>query len=305
MRPPRMETLQRGWPLAAARSLVMGWTWLYTAALTAQVRGDRRAEIWSDVHEQIEDKRGEGDGQTGTAVRLLRRMASGVWDDMSWALPQIPSALAVHLVRGEDAIGQLKPSPWGISYLAVATLVNVFLALSDWKQFWPAWLIANAVVLGATLLLHRQREPWARGILLFAGSFTVPMGIGLGITAVWNPESVTFQHSLMLEAVLMVPLVILGLLVACRISGASVFNGSWWPLLLCIPCIGFGLWGSGIAVDGSPETLLEVSVATGVLCAAWAALSVGFAQGSKVGSYALFGGASITLRLLSKGMSQG
>lgn len=228
-------------------------------------------------------------------------MASGAWDDVSWALPQIPSALAVHLVRGDDAIGQLRPSPWVISYLAVAALINVFLALSDWHHLWPAWLIANAVVLVATLLLQRQRQLWARGVLLLGCSFTILLGVGVGISAAWNPVSVTFQHSLMLEAVLMVPLVILGLLVACRINGASVFKGSWWPLLLCISCIGFGLWGSGIAVDGSPESLLEVSAVTAVLCAAWEALAVGFAHGSRVGSYALLGGASITMRLLSKG----
>ena len=220
---------------------------------------------------------------------------------MSWALPQIPSALASHLVPGDDALGQLRPSPWIISYLAVATLINTSLALSDWSRIWPAWPVANAVVLAATLLLQWQRQLWVRGILLLGGLFTILLGLGVGISAAWNPGSVTFQHSLMLEAVLTVPLVILGLLVACRISGASAFNGSWWPLLLCVPCIGFGLWGSGVEADGSPESLLEVSAATGVLCTAWAALAVGFAHGSKVGSYVLLGGASFTMRLLSKG----
>ena len=305
MRTTWMETLRRDWPLPAARFLVLSWTWLYTAAIPEQVRIGRREEIRSDVYDLIELDREEGVGRVGTGIDLLRHTALGAWNDVSWAMPQIPSALAPHLVRGGDAIGQLRPSPWVISFLAVATLVNAGLALSDWSRIWPAWPVANAVVLATTLLLQRHRQLWARGMLLLGGSFTILLALGVGISAVWSPKSVTFQHSLMLEGVLMVPLVILGLLVACRISGASVFNGSWWPLLLCIPCIGFSLWGSGAALDGSPESLLEVSAATAVVCAAWAALAIGFAHGSKIGSYVLLGSTAGCLRVLSKRVSRG
>ena len=303
-----METVWRVWALPAARSLVLGWTWLYTTALPEQVRTARRDEIRSDMHDQIAQDRREGTGEAGTAIDLLHRMASGAWDDLSWALPQIPSAMDGHLVRGSDAIGRMRPSPWVISYLGIAVLINVWLALSDWRHLWPAWPLANAGVLACTLLLQRQPQLWVRGILLFGVSFTILLALVMGISATWNSEPLPwpFHHSLMLEAVLMVPLIILGLLVATKICGAHVFDGSrWWTLLLCIAVIGFVLWGSGIAVDGTPENLLEVSVATAVLSIGWAVLAVGFAHGSKVGSYALLGGASITMRLLSKAVSQG
>ena len=303
-----MEMLCLGWALPAARTLVLSWTWLYTAALPEQVRKGRRAEIRSDLHDQIDQDRRESIGQAETGIDLLRRMASGAWDDVSWALPQIPSVLSLRLVRGSSLIGQMRPSPWAISYLAVAALINVCLALSDWSHLWPAWPLANAGVLAATLLLQRQRQPWARAVLLLGGSFTILLVVGIGISTAWSsgPLPWPLNHSLMFEAVLMVPLIIPGLLVATRICGAPVFDGSrWCPLLLCVGFIGFGLWGSGIAVDGRSENLLEISAATAVLCAVWAVLAVGFAHGSRVGSHVLLGGALITMRLLSKAVPQG
>ena len=308
MRATGIEILCLGWALPAARTLVLSWTWLYTAALPEQVREDRRAEIRSDLHDQIDQDRGESIGQAETGIDLLRRMASGAWDDVSWALPQIPSVLSLHLVRGSDLIGQMRPSPWAISYLAVAALINVCLALSDWSRLWPAWPLANAGVLATTLLLQRQRQPWARGILLLGGSFTILLVVVMGISAAWSSGSLPwpFHHSPMFDAVLMLPLIILGLLMATRTCGAPVSDRSrWWLLLLCVGVIGVGLWGSGIAVDGKSENLLEVSAATAVLCVGWAVLAVGFAHGSRVGSHVLLGGTSVTMRLLSKAAPQG
>ena len=66
-----------------------------------------------------------------------------------------------------------------------------------------------------------------------------------GISATWTSRPLPWplQHSLMIEAVLMVPLVVLGLLVATEICGTHVFDGSrWWTLMLCITVIAFVLW---------------------------------------------------------------
>ena len=53
-------------------------------------------------------------------------------------------------------------------------------------------------------------------------------------------------------------------------------------IVLCLPIIGAALWGSGVALDGSPESFLEVSVATAVLCVGWALLAAASAYGSRV-----------------------
>ena len=300
MRATTLEMLCRGCVLPAARFLVSCWTWLYTAPLPEHARTTRREEIRSDVHDQMEHGRETGVGDARIGFDVLRRMGSGAWDDMSWALPQMPSPLAVHLAH-------LRPSPWAISYMAVAVLINVCLALSDWNHLWPAWPLANGAVLAATLLLQKQRQPWARGILLSGASFTIFLALGVGILATWNSGPPwPLPYSLMLEAVLMMPLVILALLVASMISGVPGFEDNRrWLVLLCVPVIGFVLWGSGTALDGSPENLIEVSAATAVLSAGWAALAAIFACGSRVVSYAVLEGATVSARLVSKGVAQG
>ena len=303
MRPTRMEMSGRGRALAAARSLVLSWTWLYTAALPEQFRTARREEIRSDLHDHIEQDREEGVVQAWTAVGLLRRMASGAWDDVCWALPQVTSALAVNLVRGGEAIGQMRTPPWAISYVAVAALVNVCLALSDWNRLWPTWPLVNAVVLAATLLLQKQRQPWTRDILLWGGSFTFALALGIGILAEWGSGPPwPLPYSLILEAVVMVPLVILALLVASRVSGVYGFEGNRWRLvLLCVPVIGVALWGSGAALDGSPENLIEVSAASALLSVVWGFMAASFAWGSRVAAQTLLGGTAGCIRLLAIG----
>ena len=113
------------------------------------------------------------------------------------------------------------------------------------------------------------------------------------------------DYELMLEAILLTPLIVLGLLVAALINRTHAFEGNWWwPVLLCLTIIGVALWGSGIAVDGSPENFLEVSVATGVLASGWAALAATSAYGSRVMCHAGFKGTAGCLRLLAKGVGR-
>lgn len=109
----------------------------------------------------------------------------------------------------------------------------------------------------------------------------------------------------MIEVMLLTPLMVLGLLVAARICRAHVFEGNWWwPVLPCLPVIGFALWGSGIAVDGRPENFLEVSVATAVLSVGWTVLAAIFAYGSRVVCHASLRGTAGCMRLLGSGIGQ-
>ena len=301
----RLEMLCHGWALAAATSLVSTWTWLYTAALSEPVRTARREEIRSDLHDQMAQDREQGVSPARTAVHILCRMVMGARDDMGWSLPHIPSALAGHLIRGSDAIGQTRPSPWAISALAVLGLMNWVLAMSDRHHPWLEWLLVNAAVLAIALLLQRQSQPWVRRLFLLWGASTVVLTAGMAILAAQDPRllKLPVDHGLVLEAILLTPLIVLGLLVAARISRTHVFGGNWWWLVLsCLPIIGFALWGSGIAVDGSPENFLEVSVATGVLASGWAALAATSAYGSRVVCHAGFKGTAGCLRLLAKGV---
>ena len=301
----RRETLRHGWALPAATSLVFAWTWLYTAALPEQVRTARRWEVRSDLHDQMAQDRESGVRPIPTAIHIFRRMVSGAWDDLGWSLPHIPSALAGHLIRGSDAIGQARPSPWAISALAVLGLMNWVLAMSDRHHPWFEWLLVNAGVLAATLLLQRHRHRWVKRLFLLWGTSTVVLTAGMAILAARDSRLVQLpvDYSLMLEVTLLIPLMVLGLLVAARICRTHAFEGNWWwPVLLCLTIIGVALWGSGIAVDGSPENFLEVSVATGVLSIGWAALAATSAYGSRVVCHAGFRGTAGCMRLLAKGV---
>ena len=301
----RLEMLCHGWALPAATSLVSAWTWLYTAALSEQVRTARREEIRSDLHDQMAQDREQGVSPGRNAIHILCRMVMGARDDMGWSLPHIPSALAGHLIRGSDAIGQTRPSPWAISALAVLGLMNWVLAMSDRHHPWFEWLLVNAAVLAIALLLQRQRHSWVGPLLLLWGTSTVVLTVGLAILAAQDSRLVQLpvDYELMLEAILLTPLIVLGLLVAALINRTHAFEGNWWwPVLLCLTIIGVALWGSGIAVDGSPENFLEVSVATGVLASGWAALAATSAYGSRVMCHAGFKGTAGCLRLLAKGV---
>ena len=303
----RWEMLCHGSALPVATSLVWAWTWLYTLALPEQVRTARREEIGSDLHDQMAQDREAGVSPSQTAIHIIRRMASGAWDDAGWALPHVPSALAGHLVRGSHVIGHARPSPWAIASLAVLGLMNWVLAMSDRHHPWFEWLLVNAGVLAITLLLQKQRRSWVGRLLLLWGASTVVLTVGVAILAAQGSRLLQFpvDYELLLEAILLMPLMVLGLLVAARISSAHVSWGNWWwPVLPCLPVIGLALWGSGIAVDGSPENFLEVSVATAVLSAGWIVLAAIFAYGSRVACHAGLRGTAGCMRLLAGGIGR-
>ena len=303
----RWEMLCHGSALPAATSLVSAWTWLYTLALPERVRTARREEIGSDLHEQMAQDREAGVCPARTAIHILRRMALGAWDDVSWSLPHVPSALAGHLVRGSHVIGHARPAPWAIASLAVLGLMNWVLVMSDRHHPWFEWLLVNAGVLAITLILQRERHSWVRRLFLLWGASTVILTVGVTILAAENSRLLQFpvDYELLLEAILLMPLMILGLLVAARISSAHVSGRSWWwPVLPCLPVIGLALWGSGIAVDGSPESFLEVSVATAVLSVGWAALAATSAYGSRVVCHAGLRGTAGCMRLFAGGIGR-
>ena len=303
----RWEMLCRGSALTVATSLVSAWTWLYTVALPERVRTARREEIGSDLHDQMAQDREAGISPSQTAIHILGRMASGAWDDAGWSLPHVPSALAGHLVRGSHAVGHARPSPWAISSLAVLGLMNWVLAMSDIHHPWFEWLLVNAGVLAIALILQRERHSWVRRLFLLWGASTVILTVSVAISAAQGPRLLQFplDYELLLEAILLMPLMVVGLLVAARMSSAQDSGGSWWwPVLPCLPVIGIALWGSGIAVDGSPENFLEVSVATAVLSVGWMALAVIFAYGSRVVCHAGLRGTAGCMRLLAGGIAR-
>ena len=301
----RRDMLSHGWALRAATSLVLAWTWLYTAPLPREVLTARRWEVRSDLHDQMTHDREGGVSPARTAIDIFCRMVAGAWDDVNWSLPHIPSTVVGHLTRGGDALGHTQPSPWVTASLAVLGLMNWVLAVSDRQPPWFEWLLVNAGVLAITLLLRAQKHSWARRLFLLLGASTVVVTVAMVTLTARDSRLLRLpvDYGLMLEAVLLIPLIVLGLVVAARICMTRAFEGNlWWPVLLCLPIIGAALWGSGVALDGSPESFLEVSAATAVLCVGWALLAASFAYGSRVVCHVGLGGTARCMRLLATGI---
>ncbi len=160
---PWVETLIHHQALEAAKLVVSSWTWLYSLASPRSEREARRAEILSDLHDQIALGREEGIAPVRTILHLLARMILGSLDDVVWAGQQVPTALDGCLKRGSDSVGNMRPSPVAISCLAMLGLMNWTLAMSDIAHAWYEWIAVNTAVLIGILLLLRQRPLRVRG----------------------------------------------------------------------------------------------------------------------------------------------
>ena len=128
---PWVEMLFHAPTLGVAKLVVSSWTWLYSLALPRDERESRRAEVLSDVHDQITSGCEEGIGAIRTSLHILGRMFWGLLDDVVWAGQQVPTALGGCLKRGSDSVGNMRPSPVAISCLAMLGLMNWTLAMSD------------------------------------------------------------------------------------------------------------------------------------------------------------------------------
>ena len=73
-------------PLAVSAGFTRWWVHLYTAGLPSESRFARRAEIESDLWEQMQEAGRAGNPTGATGLGVLGRMARGMWDDLSWRL---------------------------------------------------------------------------------------------------------------------------------------------------------------------------------------------------------------------------
>lgn len=73
-------------PVRLSIRAVRWWVRLYTASLPAWAREDRRAEIESDVWEQMAESHGNERGRLGTTAQVLIRTLLGLPSDVLWRL---------------------------------------------------------------------------------------------------------------------------------------------------------------------------------------------------------------------------
>lgn len=170
-----------------AERLALWWVDRYTRGLTAAARGDRRAELESDIWEQ----RAAPGASKATQLAILSRCVRGVPADLSWRRAQrhrswfpSPHALA-------RAVGW---SLAGVAYLSL-TLVHAWVALpllgleyygADWDEgdvqmyAWIGGVLLALLVLGAILL---RRLPRTGAALISAGALGTPIAFFWGAVA--------------------------------------------------------------------------------------------------------------------------
>ena len=246
--------------------LVKRWTCVYTAAVPAKERGDRRAEIESDLHEQVSHFRAEGHTRSEIAAQLLCRSVLGLKDDLAWSMPYVLSILAEKLVKGSAAIKRFKTPPMLLASLGAALLTNWAFLESESSLPWVAWPLLNGGVLAFTVLLWNQQHPWARrGLALWVG-LGVAVFVVSFITVVLKHrlyEAPLFQES-MIGLGLATPPVAFAMVVGSKECRARVFRNLWWPALLS--------WGLIVAASIGAASLLGVRLDT--LLALWAVMAV-------------------------------
>ena len=244
--------------LKLVSSLVKAWTWLYTSVAPEGERSNRREEVLSDLHEHIQDSRAGGHRPAEIAVHLLLRMLCGVKDDLAWSAPYLPSAMAERLERGGEALSQFRTPTAVITSLAVFSLLNASLFLSDGDKPWTEFLVMNVSACAVIFVMHHQQRPWARRIIQWYLGIATALLVSVLVWVVLYHrvyEMPGFYRLMLQFAVAMLPL-ILAMLVSSERCRARFFKGRWWPV--------FASWGLIAAISLGTAMYLGLSTLTTV-----------------------------------------
>ena len=290
--------------LVVANFVVSNWARLYTLAAPGDERAARRAEILSDLHDQIAESHEEGIGPTKTAVHMLARMVMGMLDDVMWAGRQGSAALNERLKQGSDAIGVARPSPLAISSLGMLGLMNWALAMSGQDHPWFQWVAVNAAVLIVGVLLLKQRHLGVPSPSRTWNAFAGFLAVAFTTWAVLGPrlEQAPGVPQLAFDAAIGVLLVVSGTLVIARVCKVNVSWGAWWPVWLSWVAVGIAAWGTAASTGGALRGLGELSLATALACTGWMVLAAIFGFASKAACYGGLMGSARCIRWFASGI---
>ena len=124
----------RALALPLAKSFARLWMSIYAAGVPSNLREDRRAEILSDLHEQVTDFREQGYRPDEIAFRIVLRVVRGMKDDVAWSAPYLPEALAEQFERGSEALRHIGTPKFITTAMAVVGMMNCAWLMSGWRQ---------------------------------------------------------------------------------------------------------------------------------------------------------------------------
>ena len=289
-----------------ARSLVLVWTWIYTLAVPEHLRTARRAEIRSDLHEQTNQMCQDGCRSNVIALQILVRMILGLWDDVSWSAPYLPTTLAERLSRGSDKASRVRPSPFMVALLTVFAIMNLSLLATDRTVPWLEWVYTNAMIPVAALMLKNQQRRWVRWLSRLLVYLFIASAVTLILWAVFEfrlyemPEFYQF----LLQAILAILPLAVAMGAATETVRTRMFKGRWWPVLLTWAIIGGASVAAAVTVGGNLAISLGMTIVTALMIVMYLATIVAFGFGAQVVCYAGIRGTSLFMRLAAAGVRQ-
>ena len=252
--------------LQAVLFFVKTWTHIYTRAVPEKEREDRRAEIESDLHEQVNHLRAEGYTRSETAAHLLCRSVLGMKDDLVWSAPYMLNTLADNLVKGSGAIKRCKYSPKAVGVLGGFLLIGSAFTVTPDGVGWTERLLLGAASAFGALIVFNLHKPWAQRTLalvaVVGGALVAVDATPLVLEDRLHEVPLFSMQAFGLGvAALSAALVVVVVSNECR---ARVFGGHWWPVLLS--------WGFIVAASTGAASL--VGVGLDELIALWTAMAL-------------------------------
>ena len=261
-------SLLQAFALPAARSIVTGWTWLYTLAAPEEERKSHRAEVCSDLHEQIETSRKERLGSVAIAIRVFLRMLFGVPGAVAWAAPYLPATLARNLMGASEAISRLATLKLLALGLAIFSVMNGLYVMSD--DGWPIGLALNGGMVVGMGFLWKQHLSWVRRIVYFWNGLAASMIIGFLVLTVVQYR--LYQIPTFSPLMLAVLSVGLAMVVTDKSVRGRVFKGQWRAVFICWVVIATTSLVAASLIEGGLVILLAVWACAALIVLVYAML---------------------------------
>ena len=290
-------SLVQAFALPAARSILTAWTWLYTLAAPEEERNSHRAEVCSDLHEQVEGSREEGLGPVAIAIRIFLRMLCGLPGDVMWAVPYLPATLARYLMGASGAISRPETLKLWIPWLATVSVMNGLFVMSD--DGWPMRLALNGAMLVGLGFIWKQHLSWVHRILNFLYGLAASMMVGFLVWVVIQYR--LYQIPTFYPSMLAVLSVVLVMVVADKSFRGRVFKGRWWPVFMCWAVIATTSLVTASFITGGLMILLAVWAYTALTVLAFGML-FGMIFIATLGWYGGFRAGAAGMRLMAVGI---
>ena len=290
----------RAFALPLAQSFARLWMSIYAAGVPSNLREDRRAEILSDLHENVADFREQGYRPDEIAIRIMLRVVRGMKDDVAWSAPHLPGALAEQFERGSEALRHVGTPKFIITAMAVLGMMNCAWLMSDEDKTWVMWFIFNGEALTIFVLIGNQQHRWARYALRLLIGLAFAVGLATILYLVLDRrlyESPSFNQTMLGFAIALLPL-FLWTVVSSETCRVRLFRRRLWPIFssLVLSIVG-ALWIS--LYMGLTATLVTVWMLLAAFAVGYMALAAIFLGGASIVWYVGLRGGAAGMRLLA------